>query len=202
MARACKYSERDLLAAAVLCAGVRFLKTLLCSAACPWPCEASGKALLMAQVDQLAGVRSTSSTLSVVCLSVTHSGRAGTVSLVGNLDMVDITAVASTQMGREDLLVSSNQSTGSSHDGDFVGQLISAAVVDSEECLVAVLLHCGTMTRSFVAQVDTDGQDVTVMSTVLTMENSLEVWPFSFSKLTGVRTCMPCPENSCHPPSH
>lgn len=129
----------------------------------------------MTQVDQLAGVRSTSSTLSVICLNLTHGGRAGTISLVSTLDMLDVAAVTSSPAARDELLVSIHRTTGSSQEGGFVGQLISAAVVDSETSSVAVLMHCGTMTRTFVAQVDSDSEDVKVMSTVLSMESSLEV---------------------------
>ena len=131
----------------------------------------------MAQVDHLAGVRSTSSTLSVACLAVTHGGRAATVSHVDNLDMLDVAAATSAQAARDDRLVAVG--TQSAQEGDeFARQLIAAAVVDVEQSLVAVLLHCGTMTRTFVAQVVTaaGGQGlVAVASTVLSLEASLEV---------------------------
>lgn len=133
----------------------------------------------MAQVDQQAGVRSTSSTISVISVNLTHNGRVGTISLVDTLDMFDVQAVTSTPAVRDELLVSTNRNTGGAHECEFVGQLVSAAVIDSEASLVSVLMHCGTMTRMFVAQVDTEGQDVTITSAVLSMEGSLEVCSLS-----------------------
>jgi hypothetical protein len=113
--------------------------------------------------------------MSVICLHLTHSGRAGTISLVSTLDMHDVAAATSTPAVRDELLVSMHRNTGNSSEGDCVGQLISAAVIDADASLVALLMHCGTMTRMFVAHVDTEGQEVTVTSAILSMESSLEV---------------------------
>jgi hypothetical protein len=149
----------------------------LCRTACAWPEGNSSKALLMAQVDQLAGVRSTSSTISVICLHLTHSARAGTISLLSTLDMLDIAAVTRSPAARDELIACMPHNTGRPPEEEFVGQLISASVIDVEASLVSVLLHCGTMTRMLVAHVDTDGQEVTVASAVLSTESSLEVCP-------------------------
>jgi hypothetical protein len=160
----------------------------MCRAACAWPSGNASQALLLAQVDQLAGVRSTSSTISVICFSLTHSGRTGTISLVSTLDMLDVAAVASAPALRDEMTVSMNRSSSGPNEGDFVGQLISAAVLDPQASLLSVLMHCGTMTRMFVAEVDTEMHEVTVESTVLSMESSLEVCTSLCVALNAMKT--------------
>lgn len=159
--------------------------TCLCRATCGWPSAQPGKALLIAQVDQLSGVRSTSSTLSVICLHLTHNGRVGEVSAVCTLDPLDVAAVTSSPGAREERLLPSHV-PGSLQDTEYVGQLISAAVIDAEASLVSVLMHCGTMTRMFVVHVDTHAQEASVMSSVLGLENSLEVCNAEISKHSWV----------------
>jgi hypothetical protein len=145
---------------------------LACRVACSWPCDsAQSCALLFTQVDELSGIRSTSSTVSAIRLAAAHGGRTATVALLDTLDMLDVAvALRGPVRSAEEV----RAAAGSSQE-DSCGRLLSAATVDAGQGVVALLMHCDAATRALAVRVDAPAADVHVLGALLGLENALQV---------------------------
>lgn len=154
-------------------AGCDSVAMCMCRAACRWP-GAPATAMIITQTDQLSGMRSANREFSVARVSTTQNGRAATMALVDKISMSAV-AAATNASALRDAHWALPASPALQATPETIGQIQSAAVVDSEAALVAVLTHVGVSAHAFVLHVSDEGAPCRAVGAVLTQEDSLQV---------------------------